>query len=46
MKAITEEIRGLIINDAWKIVERPKNRAVVTCKIILRNKLKPDGTLE
>lgn len=46
MEAITEEIRGLIKNNTWKIVERPKDRAIVTCKIVLRNKLKPDGTLE
>lgn len=46
MEVITEEIRGLIKNNTWEIVDRPKDRNIVTYKIVLRNKFEPDGTLE
>lgn len=46
MKVIAEEIRNLIRNNTWDLVNRPKNRDVVTCRTILRNKIKPDGSLE
>lgn len=41
MKAVTEEMRLSIKNETWKIVERPNDKNVVTCKIVLRNKFKP-----
>ena len=46
LKAIAEEIKGLIKNDTWKLVDRPKNKNVITCKTILRNKMRADGSLE
>lgn len=46
LNAITEEIRGLIKKDTWRLVEKPADRSIVSCRIVLRNKLNPDGTLE
>jgi len=44
--AIAEEIKSLIKNDTWEIVDRPRNRNIVSSRLILRHKLKSDGTLE
>lgn len=44
--AIYDEIKSLVENDTWELVERPKNVNVVGCRIVLKNKHKADGRLE
>ena len=46
MDAIVSEVKSLLKNDTWEIVDRPQNRVVVGSRMILTNKLKPDGTLD
>lgn len=36
--AIYDEVKSLVINDTWELVERPGNANVVECRIVLRNK--------
>lgn len=43
---IGSEIRNLIENDTWKIVNRPTDRKVIGSRIVLRNKYGTDGSLE
>lgn len=40
------ETCGSSENNTWKIIDHPKDKAAVICKIVLRNKFKPNGTLE
>ena len=44
--AIYSEIRCLVANDTWSIVEKPVNANIIGCRTVLRNKYKPDGSLE
>ncbi|XP_077277091.1 uncharacterized protein LOC143905509 isoform X1 [Temnothorax americanus] len=44
--AIYDEIKSLVANDTWELVERPKDGNVVGCRTILRNKYGADGKLE
>lgn len=37
-KAIYKEIKNLVANDLWELVERPKDVNVVECRTILKNK--------
>lgn len=43
--AIYTEMKSLINNDTWKIVKRPVDKNVVGCRMVLTNKINPDGTL-
>lgn len=45
-EAILIEMECLVKNDTWSIVNRPKDRGVIGCRTILRNKYKPDGTID
>jgi len=45
-EAILTEIECLVKNDTWNIVDRPKSRDVIGCRTILRNKCRPDGTID
>ena len=45
-QAIVEEIKSIIKKDTWTLVDRPEQGEVIGCRMVLRNKLKPDGTLE
>lgn len=40
------EIKSLINNDTWTIVDRPHNGKVIGCRTVLRNKYNADGELE
>ncbi|CAB0041972.1 unnamed protein product [Trichogramma brassicae] len=44
-EAMCEEIKSLINNDTWTIVEKPRNVRLVGCRTVLRNKFNPDGTI-
>lgn len=46
MEAIIAETKCLVKNDTWKIVNRPKDKTVIGCRTVLRNKYKADGTIE
>lgn len=44
--AIYEEMRCIIHNDIWDIVDRPIDAKVIGCRTVLRSKLRADGTLK
>ncbi|XP_076388107.1 uncharacterized protein LOC143264517 [Megachile rotundata] len=41
--AIREEIAAMLKNDVWEIVERPRDREVIGCRMVLRDKINTDG---
>ncbi|KAG7197002.1 hypothetical protein KM043_017538 [Ampulex compressa] len=45
-EAILTEIECLVANDTWNIVDRPNGRNVIGCRTILRNKYRPNGTID
>jgi hypothetical protein len=44
--AILSEIKSLVINDTWDVVDKPDHAKVVGCRSVLRNKYAADGTLD
>lgn len=40
------EVKSLIKNNTWKLVERPKDQWVIGSRFVLRNKYKSDGSIE
>ncbi|GJQ74414.1 hypothetical protein Trydic_g21285 [Trypoxylus dichotomus] len=44
--AMADEIASVIKNETWKLVNRPVKDSVIGSRIVLRNKFKPDGTLD
>lgn len=44
--AMVLEIKSIIKNNTWQLVERPKDREIVGSRIVLRNKFAADGRLE
>jgi hypothetical protein len=44
--AILSEIKSLVINDTWDVVDKPVHAKVVGCRTVLRNKYAADGTLD
>lgn len=45
-RAVGEEVRSLVKNNTWDLVDRPSGGIVIGGRFVLRNKFKPDGTLE
>lgn len=45
-KAIACEVRSLLKNDTWQLVNRPEQGTVIGSKFVLRNKYKENGYLE
>lgn len=45
-EAIQREFESLVEQDTWEIVDRPTNRNVIGCKLILTNKYKANGEIE
>lgn len=45
-KAIDAEMISIIKNNTWTLVDRPRNEKVIGSRIVLRNKMNPDGSLE
>ena len=45
-RAIQSEFEALIKNNTWVLTDRPKQRSVVGCRHILRNKFNTEGLLE
>lgn len=46
MDAIYSEMKCLVSNDTWKIVDKPQEGKVIGSRIVLRNKYASDGNLE
>lgn len=44
--AMTQEIRSIIRNDTWELVDRPRDTKVIGSRIVLRNKIGSDGGLD
>lgn len=44
--AILAEIKSLISNDTFDLVNKPSNEKIIKCRTVLRNKYGPDGLLE
>lgn len=45
LKAMKEEFCSHLINGTWKVVNRPAQKNVVSCRMVLRNKYRPDGSI-
>lgn len=45
-KAMGEEIKAIIKNNTWKLVDRPNNETVIGSRMILRNKYNSDGSVQ
>jgi len=45
-KAIKKEFHSHLKNNTWKVVDRPPDKNVIGCRMILNNKYKPDGSIE
>ena len=45
-RAIQSEFESLIRNDTWVLTDRPKQRSVVGCRLVLGNKFNAEGILE
>eukprot|EP00250_Pteridium_aquilinum_P019822 c24589_g1_i1 orf=892-4791(+) len=43
--AMEEELRSLETNHTWSLVPQPRDREPISCKWVLRKKLRPDGTI-
>ena len=44
--AIAEEMKSIIKNETWILIDRPSQGKVIGSRMILRNELNPDGTIE
>lgn len=44
--AMATELKSIIKNETWEIVERPKGTEIIGSRLVLRNKYRPDGTIE
>lgn len=44
--AVSSEFISLLKNKTWNICDRPTDREVIGSKLVFKEKLKPDGTLE
>ena len=45
LDAVYDEVKKFIEKDVFKIVERPNDRAVVSCRTVLSNKYGPNGEI-
>jgi len=44
--ALYDEIKSLVRNDTWMLVDKRNGNKVIGCRTVLRNKYKADGELE
>ncbi|KAG7196973.1 hypothetical protein KM043_016071 [Ampulex compressa] len=44
--AMAKELKSIIANDTWDIVDRPVGRSVIGSRMVLRNKFGANGSLE
>lgn len=45
-EAIDKEVTSIIKNNTWSLVHRTKHEKTIGSRIVLRNKMKPDGSLD
>ena len=45
-EAVNDEMKSLISNKTWKLVDLPPGCKIIGCKWVLRKKLKPDGSID
>jgi hypothetical protein len=45
-EAVRSEMDSIMSNGTWEVVERPYGCKPVGCKWVLKNKLRPDGTID
>ncbi|KAL7287158.1 hypothetical protein TKK_0018592 [Trichogramma kaykai] len=45
LEAMHDEVKSLINNDTWTVVEKPRSAKLIGCRTRLRNKYNPDGTI-
>lgn len=43
---MADEVASIIKYNTWEIVKRPHNKRKIGSRFVLRNKFRPDGTLE
>lgn len=46
LKAIANEMKSILKNDTWMLVDRPSTEQIIGSRIVLRNKHKADGSFE
>ncbi|KAJ3635178.1 hypothetical protein MTP99_008105 [Tenebrio molitor] len=46
LSAMVEEMKSILKNDTWKLVNRPRDIQVIGSRMVLRNKYRADGTFE
>jgi hypothetical protein len=46
LSAMVEEMKSILKNDTWKLVNRPRDTQVIGRRMVLRNKYRADGTSE
>lgn len=45
-QAISLKVKSILKHDTWQLIDRPKDKAVIGSRFVLRNKYNSDGTLE
>lgn len=45
-RAMADKTASILKNDTWKLVKRPDDQKIIGSCMVLRNKYKPDGTLQ
>lgn len=45
LNAVCDEIKSLIANDTWSLVEKPQDAKIIGCRTVLRYKYNSDGTI-
>ncbi|KAL7296877.1 hypothetical protein TKK_0010268 [Trichogramma kaykai] len=45
LEAMRDEVKSLVNNDTWTVVEKPRSAKLIGCRTVLRNKFNPDGTI-
>lgn len=45
MDATVTEFRNILAHNTWRMVKRPKDRAVISSRLVLNTKIEPDGKM-
>lgn len=43
--AMVSEVKSILRNNTWELIERPKNSTTIGSRMVLRNKFNPNGTI-
>lgn len=44
--AMASELRSILKNDVWRLIDRPDNKCIIGSRVILTNKYQSDGCLQ